>query len=204
MNNLKEHSLNFESFIGGWYIPENLCDEMIEIHKVNKHLHVEGTVGKNNNVDYSNKKSKELIFTPNNFFNTFPNYTNLLQECLMNYIGKYEYANKVAKFSVNSNVKIQYYNKDEGFKNFHCENDGFSYFVKRHLVFMTYLNSVEDGGTEFKYQNLITPAKKGLTLIWPTDFTHTHRGIISKTKEKYIVTGWYTFTKTNIGKINYE
>ena len=59
---------------------------------------------------------------------------------------------------------------------------------------MTYLNDVEDGGTEFYYQKLKTKAKKGLTLIWPTDFTHTHRGIVSKTKEKYIVTGWFTLT----------
>ena len=67
-------------------------------------------------------------------------------------------------------------------------------FFNINLVFMTYLNDVEDGGTQFKYQNLITPAKKGLTLIWPTDFTHTHRGVISQTKEKYIVTGWYSYT----------
>jgi len=29
------------------------------------------------------------------------------------------------------------------------------------------------------------------TVIWPADFTHTHRGIVSKTQEKYIATGWY-------------
>jgi hypothetical protein len=29
---------------------------------------------------------------------------------------------------------------------------------------MTYLNDVPDGGTEFKYQKIISPAKKGLTL----------------------------------------
>ena len=62
---------------------------------------------------------------------------------------------------------------------------------RRSLVFMTYLNDVEDGGTEFLYQNLTIPAKKGLTLIWPAFFTHTHKGQISKTKEKYIVTGWF-------------
>ena len=41
--------------------------------------------------------------------------------------------------------------------------------------------------------SLITPAKKGLTLIWPTDFTHTHRGMPSFKTEKEIVTGWYSF-----------
>ena len=63
----------------------------------------------------------------------------------------------------------------------------------RILVFMTYLNDVDDGGTDFKYQNLTSPAKKGLTMIWPSDFTHTHKGQISHTKEKYIVTGWVGF-----------
>ena len=58
---------------------------------------------------------------------------------------------------------------------------------------MTYLNDVKDGGTEFLYQNLKTKAEKGLTLIWPSAWTHTHKGIISPTKEKYIITGWYAF-----------
>ena len=48
---------------------------------------------------------------------------------------------------------------------------------------MTYLNDVPDGGTHFKYQDLTTPAEKGLTiLIWPTDFSHTHKGQITLTK----------------------
>ena len=57
---------------------------------------------------------------------------------------------------------------------------------------MTYLNDVEDGGgTEFKYQGLRHNAKKGKTLIWPSDFTHTHRGQKSPTQEKYIATSWF-------------
>ena len=40
---------------------------------------------------------------------------------------------------------------------------------------------------------MIKGAKKGKTLIWPTDFTHTHRGVISLSKEKYIITGWLSF-----------
>ena len=52
-----------------------------------------------------------------------------------------------------------------------------------------------EGGTHFKYQKLTTPAKKGLTLIWPTDFTHVHSGQITKEHEKYIITGWFGFLK---------
>jgi len=36
--------------------------------------------------------------------------------------------------------------------------------------------------------------RKGLTLIWPADWTHHHRGVVSPTQEKYIITGWFSFT----------
>ncbi len=50
------------------------------------------------------------------------------------------------------------------------------------------------GGTEFCHQNLIVQPKKGLTLIWPADWTFTHRGVPSPTQEKIITTGWFNFT----------
>jgi hypothetical protein len=59
---------------------------------------------------------------------------------------------------------------------------------------MTYLNDVnDDGETEFYYQNLKIKPQKGKTVIWPADWTHTHRGITSPTQEKYIITGWFNF-----------
>jgi hypothetical protein len=59
---------------------------------------------------------------------------------------------------------------------------------------MTYLNDINDGGeTEFLYQNIKIKPKKGLTLIFPADWTFTHRGIASSTEEKFIVTGWYNY-----------
>lgn len=86
---------------------------------------------------------------------------------------------------------IQKYLPGGGFKKWHFEND---IIDNRVLVFMTYLNDVENGGTEFLYQNLTAPAKKGLTLIWPAAWTHTHRGQITDLEEKYIITGWYSYT----------
>lgn len=48
---------------------------------------------------------------------------------------------------------------------------------------MTYLNDVNDGGgTHFTYQNETINARKGRTLIWPTDFTHSHHGVVSETE----------------------
>ena len=61
---------------------------------------------------------------------------------------------------------------------------------------MTYLNDVSDGGeTEFMHQNIKVKPQKGLTLIWPADWTFTHRGVASPIETKTIVTGWYHFTQ---------
>ena len=66
---------------------------------------------------------------------------------------------------------------------------------------MTYLNDVHDGGgTDFKYQGKRQHARKGKTLIWPSDFTHTHRGEPSPTEEKYVATGW--FSHIDVGVLN--
>ena len=56
--------------------------------------------------------------------------------------------------------------------------------ANRHLVFMTYLNDVfDEGGTEFFYQKIKAQPRKGLTLIWPVDWTHLHRGIVSPSEK---------------------
>jgi hypothetical protein len=43
------------------------------------------------------------------------------------------------------------------------------------------------------YQERTIEARKGRTLIWPPDFTHTHVGVVSPSQHKYIITGWFNF-----------
>jgi len=61
------------------------------------------------------------------------------------------------------------------------------------LVFLTYLTDNPDGGTYFKYQDIYCPAIKGLTLIWPADFTFTHCGVVDYNLPKHIITGWFSY-----------
>ena len=90
-------------------------------------------------------------------------------------------------------MKIQRTAPGEGYHVWHWEQSSRS-DTTRFMVIQVFLNDVEDGGTEFMYQKIKIPARKGLLLMWPSDFTHTHRGIISQTKEKYILTGWLGWT----------
>ena len=60
---------------------------------------------------------------------------------------------------------------------------------------MTYLNSVDKGGsTYFNHYDLEIKPKKGLTLIWPAEWTHTNKEKILKKGNKYLITGWINFT----------
>ena len=99
-----------------------------------------------------------------------------------------------------SHFQVQKYQPKEGFFAWHCEKNLVTPITcDRALVFMTYLNDVPDGGTRFLNQEIITPAVKGLTLLWPTDWTHTHCGQISQKHTKYIATGWF-FYKRPLGE----
>ena len=87
------------------------------------------------------------------------------------------------------------YEPGQHFQEIHCERCGLS-TLHRLFAFMTYLNDVEDGGsTYFSHYNLDIKPKKGLTIIWPAEWTHAHKGNIVNTGSKYIITGWLTFPK---------
>ena len=177
-------------------MPDVLCDELIDYFNYNQKYLKEGVVGKGSNrnvFDKEEKESLELMISSGNLDGVIGVYRKYLQEVLNNYLTKYERADMVCDFNINHAYNFQMYPKSGGFKKWHCENSGPS-SMHRHLVFMTYLNDVADGGTEFMYQNIKTKAEKGLTLIWPTIWTHTHKGVVSHTKEKYIITGWYSFS----------
>jgi hypothetical protein len=116
-------------------------------------------------------------------------YWKHLRECLNLFSKKYEYS-VFHEIGMSQNANLQYYKPNEGFKLWHFEKGNDKIESMRNLVFMTYLNDVPDGGTEFLYQNLKVKAEKGLTLIWPAEWTHVHRGEISTTNNKFIITGW--------------
>ena len=48
--------------------------------------------------------------------------------------------------------------------------------------------------TYFTDYDFTTNAVEGRCVIWPAFFTHTHRGIVSKTETKYIATGWFQYS----------
>jgi len=185
---LKEYTLPKESIIGGWYISDKICDDLIQLFRSNKENQAPGIVGPSLKIELDQKASTEIAFHPDYDHPSFIEYKKSLEQIIHNYEDKYPEVKNFDKFGMIESPQIQHYKPGEGFKIWHCEREGKK--ENRCLVFMTFLNTVSKGGTHFKYQDLTVPAEKGLTLMWPTDFTHTHKGQVNKKFEKYILTGW--------------
>ena len=193
---MREHLVNkLDNFIGGWYMDDvSLMDDIIQYHKTSENKS-DGVYLKNNEpvVDKTRKNSIDCFLD----FDTVlsKRYNDHLQKVLDLYIEKYKFCNFYCKFTIKDYTNIQYYPPNGGYYAWHTERcDTYPSVANRHLTFMTYLNDVDDAGeTEFYHQNLKIKPEKGLTLIWGSDWTFTHRGIPSPSQEKYIVTGWLHF-----------
>ena len=191
---MKDYKTPLGSFIGGCIIDRKVCEDLIKFFEKNKKRQIKGMIGGARPTQINHKIKKSIDMSIHGFDSIFDAYNEELQKCLNKYSERYpEVAKEYASFnSTIEKYNIQKYKPGDGFYEWHCERNT-GWFGKRCLVFMTYLNDVTEGGTEFKYQKLKTDAKCGLTLIWPTDFTHMHRGVISKNETKYIITGWYGY-----------
>ncbi len=186
--------MNDNNFIGFYQAEEVLCDDIIDFYNQHKKYAIKGLSAKSTdeiNEDVNVKDSNDLLISAQHLYYPMDEYRKHLQESLDKYIKIYIDANNYSRFKIVEDYNIQHYPIGGGFKTWHFESASLA-SIRRILVFMTYLNDVPDGGTMFKYQNITTPAKKGSTVIWPAGFTHTHKGQISHTKEKFIVTGWWS------------
>ena len=194
-HSIQEYMIPHNSLIGAWTIDESVCDELIKYHK-NSQNKIRGLQCEDNRsfVDKNIKDSLDVCIKPQDLdkIDASNKYCEYLFRCLKRYLQKYPYADYVPKFGIGESLNIQHYEPGGGYKAWHFEN-GNKTLLKRYLVYMTYLNDVPDGGTEFLYQNIKLPAIKGLTVIWPAYWTHTHKGQITKKHEKYIATGWFQF-----------
>jgi hypothetical protein len=195
------HEINDkDNFIMAWRFEDtSFCEPMIDYYN-SKTPNKGGTIAADANSPTGSSLKINLAFKDS--FDVCvkgdidaPQYFATLQACLNEYIKKYKYCDEFQPFKIVENFNIQKYLPNGAFHAWHCERGGHDNMTNsRHLVFMTYLNDVTDAGeTEFFYQKLKIKPEKGLTVIWPSDWTFTHRGVPSPTQEKMIVTGWLNY-----------
>jgi len=184
----------FPHFIGCWHIePLSLCEEVISFFENNYSKHKTGRSGEGPKSS-ENKKSTDITVNPIDLrlssHYSIKKYMDALHSCYKDYLSLWPFLKGIMPQADIGSFNIQRYLSGGHFKGIHTERTSI-HTLHRVLVWMTYLNTVDEGGETFfpHYQLRIKP-EKGKTLIWPADWTHAHSGEVVRAGSKYIITGW--------------
>lgn len=186
------------NFIGSWIIkPLSICDELITYFELNRNKQKKGVIGAGENLDVKNSiditiSPKELKLPGNEVFDKY--FSNLFS-CYQDYATQWPFLTKFIDDLQIGEFNLQRYQSGQHFQSIHSERCSLG-TLHRIFAWMTYLNDVDikDGGsTFFSHFDLEVQPKKGLTLIWPAEWTHAHKGNVLKADSKYIITGWMHF-----------
>ncbi len=97
-------------------------------------------------------------------------------------------------------INMQRYTKGSGgYHHWHSEhyphpNDSKQRSLHRVLLWLIYLNDVEEGGeTEFFFQQAKVKPAQGSLVLAPCGFTHTHRGCVPVSNDKYVLASWVMY-----------
>jgi hypothetical protein len=189
---MKEHKINKSNlFIKGYYVDDEVCDKVIKYFNNHPDWHTPGETDTKENLG---KKSTDAPAHCEHI-EIIP-YSLQLKECVNLYKKIFPVLdNDVAEWGMVENMNIQKYKPNEGYLKWHTESSNLI-SCHRHLVFMTYLTDVRKGGeTEWFHQKIKIKPEKGLTVLWPADWTHLHRGCPATKEEKLIITGWYSYIR---------
>ncbi len=183
-------------FMGSWFIePLSLCDDLISFFETHQENQTQGQTAGGLNLD--SKNSTDLAIRPRELelpdYKPVREYMDALFECHKDYLEQWPFLKTVMDRVEIGSFNIQKYLPGGHFLKVHSERTtvGTSHRV---LVWMTYLNDVDDGGaTHFVHQDLDVQPQRGKTIIWPAEWTHAHLGSVVNSGSKYIITGWMHF-----------
>ena len=116
---------------------------------------------------------------------------NNLEPYYWKYCKQYSFLNRISNMiSIDAGYNIQRYLDDEGYFAEHCEHSPNN--PKRVLAWMYYLNDAVCG-TTWIHQDYTSTVSEGSLYIWPSFWTHAHKGVTPNIGRKYIATGWCSY-----------
>jgi len=196
--------MEINDFVGVYEkcLEKDVCDSLIKGFEDHKHL--PGFRESNPMQKTSSRKDEAVFFDSILITNmtggtpylgpTVEAFNSKLQTCFDEYISHYALLDSVPQVA-SYVIKVHHVKPHEGYHTFHAEVGSIE-SSSRYLVWLCYLNDVEEGGeTEFLYQGLKIKPETGKMLIWPAQWTHIHRGNPIYKGEKYYATGWFNYTQ---------
>ncbi len=198
---LTRHSLQetscYPHFIGSWHLQDlGICDGLINYFEHHQGQQRPGIAG-SGYLRLDIKDSVDMPIAPLELLSDnselFKSYFEHLFLFYGDYIKQWPFLEDLFDSLEIGSFNLQRYMPGQHFKKVHTERAGLS-SLHRLFAFMTYLNDVEEGGaTCFSHYGLEIKPQKGLTLLWPAEWTHAHCGNPVVRGSKYIITGWLNF-----------
>ena len=177
--------------------PLIICDELIAYFEINKNKQKSGVIAGGLNLDIKNSIDMPILpkdlKLPGN--EVFEKYIHQLFSCYQDYVIQWPFLTTFAENLQVGSFNLQRYQSGQHYQAIHTERSSMA-TLHRVFAWMTYLNDVDkkDGGsTFFSHYDLEIQPRKGLTLIWPAEWTHAHKGNLLNVDSKYIITGWMHF-----------
>lgn len=180
---------------------KEFCDGLIEYYKWCKENN--RTWRRDGDASQTEKNDEACTVNPvHNFYIDFTksNLAGYIREfnevfwghCYSDYSNQYGVLKNFKQHTIYT-YKIQETYPGEGYHVWHSEQDCMEH-AQRLAAYMVYLNDVPAGGeTEFLYQAKRVAPTIGTVVIWPSSYTHAHRGNPPLSGVKYILTGWLEF-----------
>ena len=202
----------YQDFIGVYknIIDQKHCDgfiEWVDWCEVNNYTKPSWSPGDNlmmkaseHQLDITGMKRDTILNSPIKFHHpekyieTFPIaladiFWERVNKCLEEYILRYQIQLYTPVYAYG--FKLHKVKKGEGYHVYHYEDNSHD-GRNRVFAFHTCIKAPEEGGeTEFLHQSKRFKQEVGQTLIWPTGFTHQHRGNPVLEGEKIYLTGWF-------------
>lgn len=202
------------------YLEDNVlsqvrCKEIIDKFENDKHF--QGKTGLGVDIDIKNSKDMHVSTAEQNWSEEDKLFSQIISEGHVNY---YAHLNNESKFYYFTNPQIKHKYDPHHSENLELFDTGYQiqktktgkgyvwhtdfsldFGGLRYLTFILYLNTVEEGWTQFYNGDQISP-KAGRLVFFPATWTYVHQGYPPK-QTKYIMTGWmHTKDKTDINGKN--
>jgi len=180
-------------FIGSWLMNEKNLNEIIDFFNSSHESHTAGKVG-NGNIDKTKKDCIELLINPREIeekkLEFLKNFLSEIKNCFVDYTSQWDYLDSNWNKMYIGSVLIQKFLASGHHTEYHCDRQNINSSHKS-LSWITFLNNIEEneGLMDFKYFECSIKPKKGLTLMWPSDWTHLHRQNLLKSQDKFIIKG---------------
>ncbi|UXI67624.1 2OG-Fe(II) oxygenase [Tahibacter amnicola] len=179
-------------------LPDDFCDQMVQSFNHMARFHVRNGRGYRQGLEESGWT--ELDITPL----TDAGFQGFFFKQIDDYLARYNQALgltiPVPPTSRFAELRIKRYASD-GTDGFQPHFDSINQVANRYLVFLWYLNDVEEGGeTQFVDLDVKVPARKGRLLVFPPYWMYQHAGLPPRSSDKYIISTYLLFPDQSVNR----